>query len=692
MVAFLRTAAGFRRPSAYLAAVVPLFLLFLLPPAVRGNEPASSGPEAARREAVGIGGQDVLPAAEARDLVPALRRRVRRARRDVEARRRLASILARSRSPEERREAVTLLTEALRIAPDDVGLWSLLAHLQERRGFYGEAEKAFRRALALAPERADLWGALAAHELGRFRRRTRWTFLDEARRDNDRCLALAPDDTVAVERAVRMAALEGNDAALDSLVARWEDLCPRNPWPLLVRGMRWTEAGAWDRARSAFAAGIAQLSPGDREAFLSLALVDDGAEEERTAATDSTRYWRDFWRWRDPTPADAENPVLLEHYRRLVKAELLFGTMRGKRRGWEQTPGRMIVRYGLPRDWSYRNDVRRTGSYWVSPGLSVPAVRVRFGQDREPLFFTFVDYNLNGTFLSPVESVARNEDFFVAEVPSLYEEASSVPPRPQRIEMWRFDGGPGTGRIEVAVALPPDGWPAPVLDRPFRLASRVALYDRDWNELDSAVGSWARFRRDPLGRLVGIFRMAPSADSVIVGVETEERRHRGRAADYATLAPEAVRTGFRLSDVAFLSDVRFGEPGGPYRWAYGTGLPNPGHRYRVSQPVGIGFEVYGLAVDSTGTHHLQVSVSVGRRSKAGWFPIHLPGSRGKRAGRGFRYETSGSGPVHREVLSVALPALRPGAYTLRLAVEDRVGGRRVRRSERFTIVAGKERP
>ncbi len=627
--------------------------------------------------------------------VDSLRLAVASDRRDVDSRRRLAAFLGRSEDIEERRQAVEMLTDALRIDDADADLWAQLARIQERRGFRGEARRALTRALELAPRRPDLRGELAAHDLRRFQTTFRMADLASATAENDTALSLGGDDPAVLHRAVRLARIQGRDARLDSLVSRWARAAPADPWPPLIRGMRLVEAEAWTRAEEAFDAGFLRLDEEKRKPFITLAVVDPREEELRHEAADSTRFWLDYWRWRDPTPADRVNPRLLEHYARMVNADLLFGREGDPVPGWDQAPGKTLIRYGLPGDWSYLADVKRVGEYRVNSSLSVPAVSVRFGEAGAPLRFTFVDYNLNGRLYNPIEAFPRNADFFMVENPSLYPSPLPGPERDQELELWRFADPDGGGRVVVAAALDPAGWPRSILDQPHRLSSRLALYDPRWQLQDRAVASWALFRRDSLGRLVGEFTLDAGRDSLIVGIETADRDEGGRAESYAALAPASGdTTGPVLSDVAFLSGVTFDPGSGAYPWAYGYALPNPGHRYPSGDPIGIGFEAYRLGMNDGGRHRVRIHVAVVRQTSRGLFPVLLRkgGLSGSEPEGEMAFDAEDTGSRLEQLLSLDIPPLEPGGYRLTLRVEDLVAGTERTRAVPFTVVDGESRP
>lgn len=619
-------------------------------------------------------------------LVHELRHKILFDRHDIRSRRELAGLLGRSPDIELRREAMKALAEALLIDDSDPGLWIQVARLQERRGFQRESRQALFKALKASPGRADVWDELAFHQLRRFQTTRRTVFLDAALEASRHSLRLDPDNPTALRRAVRMAYITGNEAATDSLCRLWERAAPESGWPRLVRGMLHADAGAWGLAMDSFRDGLSRLTAEERKPFLRLDYVDPREEELREASADTLKYFADYWRWRDPTPADAENPRLVEHYRRMMQADLLFALDGLGLHGWQHAPGQMLIRYGLPRGWSYETDVVRIDEYRVSnAGLAAPCIRIRYGQVPPPLYLTFVDYTLNGRYFSPVQSFPSDVDFFFASNPSLYESLLGIPELDQQVEMWRFVDDRGVGRIQVGVALSPKTWSKTLLDHPYRLASKLTLYDPHWSVTDASVASWAGFREDPLGRLVGSFELNGMPDSLILGLETEDRGKQAHAASMTGLAPRRETDVPILSDIAFLSDVDFGSGSGLYGWGNGTGLPNPGHLYRPGEDVGLAFEAYRLERDNDGGHRARLRISVGRQTRGGFLNVLL--RRGQNPPQAeLVFDAVGPGVRFRQLLSLDLPHLDPGDYVLRLEVEDLVASRRTERSEPFTIV------
>jgi len=458
---------------------------------------------------------------------------------------------------------------------------------------------------------------------------------------------------------------------------------------MLVRGMLFADQGSWEQADRAFTHGIAALPERERRPFQRLDIIAPQDEVLRKESPDRLRFYRDWWKWRDPTPADAINPRLLEHYRRMVEAELLFAMETYHLHGWNHAPGEMLVRYGTAKDWSFRHSFAHLGEYRVTATALMPSrsVEIPYGANGV-LPIEFVEYNLNGRFYYPIHGIPDDPELLLAEYPAVYD-APVRETRNQDVEVWRFQDPDGVGRLEVAVALERKDW-KDVIKQPYRIATKLTVYNKDWEATDARVGSWAPFAVDALGRLVARFEAEGITDSMIVGLETTDRDEVNRAAGYATVPPHKTNEGPVLSDLAFVSGVSFEHPHGAYGWGYGSAIPNPGHRYRARDPIGIAFETYTLKPDQDGQLQARIRVSVQRETPTGWLRVVLGKHKGGEAELVF--DASDRAPTLHQLLALDLPPLDSGNYVLRLRVEDKVSGAWTETSGPFEILSPVWRP
>jgi len=107
----------------------------------------------------------------------------------------------------------------------------------------------------------------------------------------------------------------------------------------LYRGLVAAETEQYQEAEMAFAEARLHLSEEEWQAFNDPSAFYEPDTPEGTAP---------YWASRDPRFLTSYNERLLIHYARLVYADLRFGNMFDKYRGWETEPGQVIVRYGRP--------------------------------------------------------------------------------------------------------------------------------------------------------------------------------------------------------------------------------------------------------------------------------------------------------------------------------------------------------
>lgn len=139
--------------------------------------------------------------------------------------------------------------------------------------------------------------------------------------------------------------------------------------------------GEVEAAAQHFRQGLARLGEAERNAFEDITYFLPVSEQHRQLVHPEA-VGRAFWQNRDPRLLTEANERQLEHYARMVYADLRFGRMASGERGWETEPGQVVVRYGPPRkevaygsrkdrfrifhygDFAFRfMDLARTGHY-----------------------------------------------------------------------------------------------------------------------------------------------------------------------------------------------------------------------------------------------------------------------------------------------------------------------------------------
>lgn len=107
----------------------------------------------------------------------------------------------------------------------------------------------------------------------------------------------------------------------------------------------------------------------------------------RLSGEGKRRFLREFWRRRDPTPADPDNPVMADFYRWVAFANDAFRQGRaGGVSGWRTDRGRIYLRHGRP-DEALRRPVASPKPYEVW----------KYTRDR-PYYYVFYDRNGLGDY------------------------------------------------------------------------------------------------------------------------------------------------------------------------------------------------------------------------------------------------------------------------------------------------------
>lgn len=115
----------------------------------------------------------------------------------------------------------------------------------------------------------------------------------------------------------------------------------------LYLGLAHYREGNMDAAQKSFETAFAYMTEEETAAFSSLdyLLADD---EKPAYEQDPVAYASRFWTSKDPRFLTPYNERKLEHYARLVYADLLYGSDDLNLRGWDTQRGHILVRYGLP--------------------------------------------------------------------------------------------------------------------------------------------------------------------------------------------------------------------------------------------------------------------------------------------------------------------------------------------------------
>lgn len=138
--------------------------------------------------------------------------------------------------------------------------------------------------------------------------------------------------------------------SFDSLLELSDRLMASRPWDSdgrLYRGLALYRLDRYQDAADIFDEAIESLTEDEALLFASLSSILNGDQDELYQG-DPAGFAHTFWLLNDPRYLTDYNERELEHYSRLVYADIRFGGMLRDTRGWDTEPGQVIVRYGIP--------------------------------------------------------------------------------------------------------------------------------------------------------------------------------------------------------------------------------------------------------------------------------------------------------------------------------------------------------
>lgn len=448
---------------------------------------------------------------------------------------------------------------------------------------------------------------------------------------------------------------------------------PADPYALMFLGLGLHHAGRRERADSVFTLAIERADPELRRDMLrpeQLLRRQDSTSFLHLAAERQAVLTDVFWRARDPLFLSPENERLAEHLARLAYVEVAFASPQS----------------GLRGRWSDR------GAAWLRWGRPLRIRAVAAGDSR---YLEFWDYGAG----SPDLVFDRQRTYARG---ARYEELS------QEYTRWARDYAPEIYLSEH---------PRIVAEAPFQAAAFRDTAGGAVLEVYAAVPGGVMQRESQLADLeVGVF--------VLTGDYWEprasHRRHLTAAGDAmpfdvaftlpagayvvsveASAGDIAARRRDRLdvpafADTLMLSDLllveRFGADTSQVdRREALRPVVSRALTFAAGSPIGVLWEIYGLATDSTGAARYNVRAGVADGEQQDAFVRLLDRLfRGadNLAGVGWdaRRLPRGDGAVV-EFVSFELPNARPGTYRLFITVTDQITGRTYTAHRALQVVA-----
>ena len=477
--------------------------------------------------------------------------------------------------------------------------------------------------------------------------------------------------------------------------------------------------GQNDASAKAFETGL-NYSPDDVTfAFENIDLFlppEDQEEYEDDPVATSARYWTS----RDPRYLTPYNERKLEHYSRLVYADLLYGAPRINLRGWETQRGQILVRYGPP-----VSDVVVTGGYEAilthlmesrsradrSLESNAPGQEVRDFDDMvlEANTFAIWDY---GEFRFVFEDPFRTSEYRLYSPPAnLMNEA---------VDAWANDY---VIKAEETFRETPEQYdfeaPGRQVDIPYLVSTfrgsgeqtdvlvhygiPVQNYDPEQHELNITVNTGTFLvdkendilieRRETLYGL--LTRQITSFDETSLWVDTNTLSaapgNHEVSVEFETVGggtvavqrrevevPDYRRDETTLSDLLLAYAVETSENNDPFHPGdvVRNGLsitPAPWSVFSTQQPIHLYFELYDLGLSADGRSDYAVEASLRLKDKEGGFL----GIGGSDRGVSVQFEGGSAGSVDNQSLILDAEGQKPGLYKITVKVNDRVSGKTV---------------
>ncbi|MEM1093343.1 MAG: GWxTD domain-containing protein [Bacteroidota bacterium] len=438
----------------------------------------------------------------------------------------------------------------------------------------------------------------------------------------------------------------------------------------LYRGLVAAEAERYEAAERAFGEARVRLGEDEWQAFNNPSAFYEAGTPEANAA---------YWASQDPRFLTSYNERLLIHYARLVYADLRFGDMFGKYRGWETEPGQVVVRYGRPvKEINLQDRFDRF-------------VTLRYDDE---LVFTFMDLAKAGklTFFSPKASsfsgrpdfdmwkgdmTLRSKELFEDFPDRIENDKLASIPFPYLVNRLRGDNGQAVLWVPVGVVVntfrrtPKRGAVTLVDGGQGIVAQAFELAPLDPSRTERLYAQGTLF--------VDNYQLSAPPGDYEMAVEFEVETPDPLVAFDRTSVkvPDYSGEGLSASDLvlAYLIDEDSGGSGGALgsvsRRGYTIDLA-PWGIFTVGQPLYLYFELYNLGLNEGGEGRYDVEAVIQKRTER----RRLFGRRDDSAVSVRTQQRISSTDVG-DFLILDTSDQEPGLYTVRVEVRDRETGQRV---------------
>lgn len=164
----------------------------------------------------------------------------------------------------------------------------------------------------------------------------------------EQALETNPRHRSIYDHMMQIYALKGEYEAALEMLDQMYVFYPEEPALWTYLGMTHFRAGNLEASNKSFETAFEFMPPEQSAAFLSLDFILP-EDEKKAYEAEPIAYASRYWTSQDPRYLTTFNERKLEHYSRLIYADLLYGAPDIGLRGWETQRGRILVRYGAPK-------------------------------------------------------------------------------------------------------------------------------------------------------------------------------------------------------------------------------------------------------------------------------------------------------------------------------------------------------
>lgn len=388
---------------------------------------------------------------------------------------------------------------------------------------------------------------------------------------------------------------------------------------------------------------------------------------------DSTNFIRQFWVNRDPRLLTNENERLLEHWARLVLADLLYRPYIGEKAGWQTKRGELLVRYGDDPYYHLNpstNGSPRSGTWNFGEGITFDLVDSFFNED-----YVFAD----DAFALPI----------LRETPELadYRVVGKQIQLPFQISTFKGEHG----KTDVVV---PFGIPFQSLNPQRDTLKTTFQTGVFWiPRHDSTIVAKRASERAPLTKHVAFLKQAaiwqsvatfalPADSSGTFSVEFETFDSEALGFERkAFTVPHYPDATFALSDILLAHSIE--EEGaemarkGIFNRKTFSILPALGNVFDLKSAIHAYFEVYSLSKNVNGAFHYEINATILPKPKVAEDLVSVIRNafKPKEKGVSVQFKVTTNTPDDAQYFVIDTADQKIGEYLLALRIKDLTSGK-----------------